>query len=85
MSRKDLIKLLDYITLKLPSDFPSYSLHNVNDKATNKLFKPFVKITNDKNKSAAVNNYAMRIHSKMSLHAFGNGSTGYSSIWRNNI
>ena len=33
LSRKDLIKLLDFITLKLPSDFPSYSLHDVNDKA----------------------------------------------------
>jgi hypothetical protein len=27
----------------------------------------------------------MTIHSKMSLHAFGSGSTGYSRIWRNNI
>ena len=85
LSRKDLIKLLDFITLKLPIDIPSYSLHDVNDKATDKLFKLFVNITNDKGKAAAVNNSAMTIHSKMSLHAFGNGSTGYSSIWRNNI
>jgi hypothetical protein len=27
----------------------------------------------------------MTINSKMSLHAFGSGSTGYSRIWRNNI
>ena len=27
----------------------------------------------------------MAIHSKMSLHAFGSGSTSYSRIWRNNI
>ena len=85
LSRKDLIKLLDFITLKLPNDLPSYSLHDVNDKATDKLFKSFVNITNDKGKAVAVNNSAMTIHSKMSLHAFGNGSTGYSSIWRNNI
>ena len=85
MSRKDLIQLLGFITLKLPIDIPSYSLHDVNDKATDKLFKSFVNITNDKGKTVAVNNSAMTIHSKMSLHAFGNGSTGYSSIWRNNI
>jgi len=27
----------------------------------------------------------MIIYSKISLHAFGSGSTGYSSIWRNDI
>ncbi len=27
----------------------------------------------------------MTIHSKMSLHAFGSGSIGYSRIWRKNI
>ena len=85
MSRKDLIKLLDFITLKLPNDLPSYSLHDVNDKATDKLFKSFVNITNDNGKAAVVYNSAMTILSKMSLHAFGNGSTGNSSIWRNNI
>jgi hypothetical protein len=85
LSRKDLIRLLDFITLKLPSDLPSYSLHDVNDKTTGKLFKLFVNITNDKGKAAVVNNSAMTIHSKMSLHAFGNGFTGYYSIWRNNI
>ncbi len=85
LSRKDLIKLLDLITLKLPNDLPSYSLYDVNDKATDKLFQSFENITNDKGKVAAVYNFGMTIHSKMSLHAFGNGSTGYSSIWRNNI
>ncbi len=76
---------MDFITLKLPIDLPSYSLHDVNNKATNKLFKSFVNITNDNGKAAAVYNYAMKIHSKMSLHVFGNGSTGYSSIWRKNM
>ena len=85
MNRNDLIKLLNYITLKLPSDFRSQFLQDVNDNATDKLIKSYVSITNDNGKAPAIYIFAMTIHSKMSLHAFGSGSTGYSRIWRNNI
>ena len=85
MNRNDLIKLLDYITLKSPSDFRSQFLQDVNDNATDKLIKSYVSITNDNGKAPAIYSYAMTIHSKMSLHAFGSGSTGSSRIWRNNI
>jgi hypothetical protein len=85
LNRNDLIKLLNYITLKLPSDFRSQFLQDVNDNATDKLIKSYVSITNDNGKAPAIYSSAMTIHSKMSLHAFGSGSTGYSRIWRNNI
>jgi hypothetical protein len=71
--------------LKLPSDFRSQFLQDVNDNATDKLIKSYVSITNDNGKAPAIYSSAMTIHSKMSLHAFGSGSTGYSRIWRNNI
>ena len=38
LNRSDVIKLLNFITLKLPTDFLSEPLHVVNDNATNKLF-----------------------------------------------
>jgi hypothetical protein len=71
--------------LKLPSDFRSQFLQDVNDNATIKLIKSYESITNDNGKASSIYSSAMTIHSKMSLHAFGSGSTGYSRIWRNNI
>ncbi len=85
LNRNDLIKLLNYITLKLPSDLRSQPLQDVNDNATDKLVKSYVSITNDNGKAPAIYSYAMTIHQKMALHAFGSGSTCYSRIWRNNI
>ena len=77
--------MLNYITLKLPSDYRSQFLQDVNDNATDKLTESNVSITNDNGKAPTINSFAMTIRAKMSLHAFGNGSTGYSRIWRNNI
>ena len=37
LNRNDLIKALNFITLKLPTDVLSKSLHDVNDKAIDKL------------------------------------------------
>ncbi len=85
MNRDDLIKLLNYITLKLPSDLRSRPLQDVNDNATDKLVKSYVSITNDNGTTLTIYSSAMTIHSKMSLHAFGSGSTCYSRIWRINI
>jgi hypothetical protein len=85
LNRNDLIKRLNYITLKLPSDLASQPLQDVNDNATDRLVKSYVSITNDNGKAPAIYSYAMTIHSKKSLHALCSGSTGYSRIWRNNI
>jgi hypothetical protein len=85
LNRNDLIKLLNYITLKKPRDFRSQFLQDVNDNATDKLIKSYVSIGNDNGKAPAIYSSAMTIHSKMSLHAFCSGSTGYSRKWRNNI
>jgi hypothetical protein len=85
LNRYDLIKLLIYITLKSPSDLRSQPLQGVNDNATDKLVKSYVSITNDNGKAPAIYSSSMPIHSKMSLHAFGSGSTRFSRIWRNNI
>ena len=85
LNRNDLIKLLNYISLKLPSDLRSKPLQDVNDNATDKLVKSYVSITNDNGKAPAIYSYAMTIHSILSLHASGSGSTSYSRIWRNNI
>ena len=86
LNRIDFIKLLNYITLKLPSDLRSQPLQDVNDNAADKLVKSYVSITNDNDgKAPAIQSSAMTIHFKMSLHAFGSGSTFYSRIWRNNI
>ena len=71
--------------MKLPSDFCSQFLQDVNDDATDKFIKSYVSITNDNGKARAIYSYAMTIHSKMSLHAFDSGSRGYSRIWGNNI
>ena len=62
-NRNDLIKLLNYITLKLPSDFRSQFLQDVNDNATDKLIKSYVSITNDNGKAPAIYSSAMTIHS----------------------
>ena len=85
LNRNDLIKLLNYTTLKLPRDFRCQFVQDVNDNATDKLIKYYVSISNDNDKAPAIYSFAMTIHSKMSLHAFGSGSTCYSRIWRNNI
>ena len=63
--------------MKLPNDRRSQPLRDVNDNATDKLVKSYINIT-----MFYIYSSAMIIHSKMSLHAFGNGSTGYSRIWR---
>ena len=63
--------MLNYITLKLPGDLRSQPLQDVNDNATDKLVKSYVCITNDNGKAASIYSYAINIHSKMSLHAFG--------------
>jgi hypothetical protein len=42
-------------------------------------------MTKDNGKAQVVSIFAMIIYSNMSLHAFGIGSTGYSTIWRNYI
>jgi hypothetical protein len=85
LNRNDLIKLFNYTTLKLPRDLRSQPLQDVNDNATDKLVKSYVSITNDNGKALAIYSSAITIHSKMSLHVFGSGSTGYSRIWINNI
>ena len=71
--------------MKLPSDLRSQPLQDVNDNATDKLVESYVSITNDNGKAPAIYSFAASIHSKLSLHAFGSGSTGYSRIWRNNL
>jgi hypothetical protein len=85
LNRNDLINLLNYITLKLPSDLRSQPLQDVNDNTTDKVVKSYVSITNDNGKAPAIYSSTMNFYSKMSLHAVGSGSTGYSRIWRNNI
>ena len=77
LNRNALIKLLNYITLKLPSDLRFHPLQDANDNATDKLVKSYVSITNDNDKAPAIYSYAMTIHSKMALHS---GSSGYSRI-----
>jgi hypothetical protein len=84
-NRNDLIKLLNYITLKLPSNLRSQPIQDFNDNATDKLVKSYVSVTNDNGKAPAIYSPAMTIHSKISLHVFGSGSTGYSRTKRNNI
>jgi len=85
LNRNDLIKLLNYITLKLPSDLCCQPLQDVNVNATNILVKSYVSITNDNGKAPTIYSCAMIIHSKMSLHAVGSGCISYSRKWRNNI
>jgi hypothetical protein len=80
LNQNDFIKLLNYITLKLPSDLRSQPLQDANDNATDKLVESYVSITNDNGKAPASYSSAIIIHSKMSLHAFGSGSTGYSRV-----
>ena len=70
--------------MKLPNDLRTQPLQDVNDNVTDKLVKSYVSITNDNGKAPTIYSFAMTIHSKMSLHAFGSGSLGYYRIWRNN-
>jgi hypothetical protein len=62
--------MLNYITLKLPSDLLSQPLQDVNDNATDKLFKSYVSITINNCKAPTIYSSAIIIH--MSIHAFGN-------------
>jgi hypothetical protein len=76
LNRNDLIKPLNYITLKFPiSDLRSQPLKDVNGNATDTLVKSYVSITNDNGKAPAIYISAMLIHSKMPLHATSSGST----------
>ena len=79
LNQNDLIKLLKCITLKLPMDLLSKPLHDVNDEATDKLLTSFASMSNDNGKAPAISNSAIIMYSKKSLHAFGSGSTCYSS------
>ncbi len=65
--------MLNYITLKFPSDLRSQPLQNVNDNATDKLVTSYVSITDENGKAPAIYSFVMTIYSKMSLHAFGSG------------
>ena len=85
LNRNDLIKLLNFITLKLPTNIISEPLHDVNDKATNRLFISYASMSNGNGKSPTITVSSMTIYSRMSLRAFGSGFTCYSPIWRNNI
>ena len=80
LSRNDLIKLLNFINLKLLNDVLSEPLHDVNDKATGILFTPYASMSNDNGKTPIITASSMIIYSKMSLHAFGSGFTCYSNI-----
>ncbi len=62
MNRNDLIKLLNYVTLQLPSDLRSQPLQDGNDNATGKLVESYVSITNDNGKAPAIYSFAMTIH-----------------------
>ncbi len=46
--------MLKNITLKLPIDLRSKFLHDVNDKAPDKLIKPFASTSNDNDKAISV-------------------------------
>ncbi len=54
LNRNDLIKLLNYIILKLPRDLRSQPLQDVNDDDTDKLVKSYVSITNDNCKAPSI-------------------------------
>jgi hypothetical protein len=86
LNRSNLIKMLDLVTLKLSNDVRSEPIHDINDKATDKLCKSYASMSNDNGKARAITVSSMVIYSKMSLHVFGSGFTSYySTIWRNNI
>jgi hypothetical protein len=72
-------------TLKLSIFSIFEPLHDVNFKATDKLFTSFVSMSTNNGKAPAISDSAMMIYSKMSLHAAGSGCIGYFCIWRNNI
>ena len=85
LNRKDLMKLLNYITLKIPSPIISEPLHDCNDKATASLFTSFADLSSDKGKAHVISISPMTIHSKMSLRDFDMRSTGYYAKWKNQI
>ena len=78
MNRNDLMKLLNFIALKLQTDNIYEPLHDVNDKATDKLFTSYASMSNDNGNAPSITLSSIIIYKKMSLHAFGSGSTGYS-------
>jgi hypothetical protein len=53
LNRNDLIKLLNFINLKLLTNVLSEPLHDVNDKAIDKLFASYVIMSNDNGKAPA--------------------------------
>ena len=53
--------------------------------ATDKLVESYESITNGNGKAPPIYIFAIDMYSKISLHSFGIGSTGYSRLWRNNI
>ena len=84
LNRNGLIKLLNFINWKLAIIVLSKPLvHDVNDEPIDKFFTPFASLTKDIGKVLAISVSTMIIYSKMSLHAFGSGSRGYSTIWIN--
>jgi hypothetical protein len=85
VSRYALIKLLNFITVKLPIDVLSQPLHVVNDKATENVFTSYASMSNDNGKAQAITVSSMIIFPKILLHACVSGSIGYSTIWRKNI
>ena len=86
LNRNNLIKLLNLITLKLPTDALFEPLHDIKDKATDKLFTAYASMWNDNGKAPAITVSSMIVYIKMSLNAFSGGSRwGYSTIWKNNI
>ena len=76
---------MNFITLRLPTDVLSEPLHDINDKATDKLFTSYASMSNDNGKAPSLIVSSMIMHSKISLHAFGSGSKRYFTIWRDNI
>ncbi len=79
------MKLLDYLTQKLPKQISTPPFIDSNDRATDKLFKPFLCIDGNNGKAAASIVSAMPIFGKMSLSNSDIGSSSYSTIWKNDV
>ena len=54
MNRNDFMKLMNLITLKLQSDVLFVPLHDVNDKAVEKLFASRADMSNNNGKAPAI-------------------------------
>lgn len=85
LNRDDLVKLLDYLTQKLPKQISTPPFIDSNDRATDNLFKSFLCIDANNGKAAAPIISAMPIYGKMSLSNSGIGSSSYSTIWKNDV